>query len=414
MSSIRLKHASGNAVIIAAPSSNPSSNKTINLPDEAGVFATKDSNDNLQNITAINGGSIGTKNLIINGAMQVAARGTSSTANTYGTVDRFRVAYTGTDEAPTQAQVDVAAGTTPYTLGFRKAFKVTNGNQTSGAGADDAITFVYTVEDQDLATSGWNHKSSSSNITISFWVKSSVAQNFYFTIQSDNSSQYRYVMETGSLTADTWTKITKTIPGNTNLVFNNDNGVGVYIIWNLFNGTNRTGTRPLNAWAALDNTSRTPDMTSTWYTTNDATFEITGVQLEVGSVATDFEHRSFAQELTLCKRYYQRYPEGPTADNYNCVPSAIMACNNTTTAYYCPTLNPTMRSSPSFSSSGNFRMNGTSSVNNVAVTAIGVYHNGASTPFQYASVASGLTAGQSVALSVNNDATAYIAYNSEL
>ena len=48
-----------------------------------------------------------------------------------------------------------------------------------------------------------------------------------------------------------------------------------------------------------------PDYTTTWYTTNDATFELTGVQLEVGSVATDFEHRSFAQELMLCERYYQ-------------------------------------------------------------------------------------------------------------
>jgi hypothetical protein len=73
-----------------------------------------------------------------------------------------------------------------------------------------------------------------------------------------------------------------------------------------------------------------------------------------------------------------------------------------------------MRTSPSFSSSGNFRMNGTASVNNVAVTSIGVYHNSASTPFQFATVASGLTAGQAVALSVNNDATAYIAYSAEL
>ena len=73
-----------------------------------------------------------------------------------------------------------------------------------------------------------------------------------------------------------------------------------------------------------------------------------------------------------------------------------------------------MRSDPTFSTSGNFRMNGTSSVNNIAVTAIGVYHNGASTPFQYATVASGLTAGQAVVLSANNDATAYIAYSAEL
>ena len=112
-------------------------------------------------------------------------------------------------------------------------------------------------------------------------------------------------METGSLSADTWTKITKTIPGNSNLTFNNDNGEGLLIRWALFRGTANTGTRPLNAWAAYDGSTRYPDVTSTWYTTNDATFEITGVQLEVGSVATYFDHRSFGQELALCERYYE-------------------------------------------------------------------------------------------------------------
>ena len=62
----------------------------------------------------------------------------------------------------------------------------------------------------------------------------------------------------------------------------------------------------LNAWGAYSGSARMPDNTSTWYTTNDATFEITGVQLEVGSVATDFEHRSFAQELSLCQRYFSK------------------------------------------------------------------------------------------------------------
>ena len=79
----------------------------------------------------------------------------------------------------------------------------------------------------------------------------------------------------------------------------------MYLTWHLFDGTDRTGTRPLNAWAALDNTTRTPDQTSTFWTTNDASFQITGVQLEVGSQATAFEHRSFAEELTLCQRYFQ-------------------------------------------------------------------------------------------------------------
>ena len=64
-------------------------------------------------------GQLGNRNLVINGAMQVAQRGTSSTSSGFHTVDRFEVEYSGTDEAPTQAQVDVASGTTPYTSGFR-------------------------------------------------------------------------------------------------------------------------------------------------------------------------------------------------------------------------------------------------------------------------------------------------------
>tara|TARA_R100000322_G_scaffold139872_1_gene95688 strand:- start:201 stop:1373 length:1173 start_codon:yes stop_codon:yes gene_type:complete len=247
------------------------------------------------------------KNLIINGAMNVAQRGSASNANNGPqTADRFGKGTNTTDETPVQERVDVASGTTPYTLGFRKAYKITNGNQTSGAQATTRVTIEYKIEAQDLANSGWNYLSSTSYITFSYWVKSSVAQNFYNTFGTDDGTSQRYVTETGSLSADTWTKITKTIPGNSNLTFNNDNGEGLEITWECFRGTNQTGTRPLNAWAAADNNTRTPDQTSTWYTTDDATFEITGVQLEVGSVATDFEHRSFAQELALCQRYYLR------------------------------------------------------------------------------------------------------------
>jgi len=257
--------------------------------------------------------NLSNRNLIINGAMQVAQRGTSSTTSGYGSVDRFQVNYSGTDEAPTQAQVDVASGTSPYTSGFRKALKITNGNQTSGAGADDYIRIIHFLEAQNVAQSGWNYVSSSSNITLSFWVKSSVAQNFYGFLLTNDGTAYSYPFETGSLTADTWTKITKTIPGNSNLTVNNDNGTGLEFQITPFYGTNKTGSVSLNAWGAFSSSARTPDYTSTWYTTNDATFEITGVQLEVGSVATDFEHRSFAQELQLCKRYYQKI-DGSTSN----------------------------------------------------------------------------------------------------
>ena len=258
--------------------------------------------------------NLSNRNLIINGAMQVAQRGTSSTAAGYGTVDRMNQHYGGEDEAPTFAQVDVASGTTPYTLGFRKAFKITNGNQTSGAGTSDYMYVQTILEGQDIANSGWNYLSASSYITISYWIKSSVAQNFYGLITSSDGTAQAYVWETGSLSADTWTKITKTIPGNSNLTFDNDNGAGMYFSpVRAFDGTARTGSMSLNSWAAYSGSARTPDQTSTWYTTNDATLEITGLQLEVGSVATDFEHRSFAQELQLCKRYYQQIDQASSS-----------------------------------------------------------------------------------------------------
>ena len=205
------------------------------------------------------------------------------------------------DESPTQSQADLGSSDTPYTLGFRKAFKLTNGNQTSGAGASDYSQIVTKLEAQDIVNSGWNYKSASSFITLSFWVRSSVAQNFYGTFRTHDGTSYSYPFETGSLSANTWTKVIKTIPGNSNLQVNNDNGIGVQIVWEIFRGTSLTGSVTLNQWGAYAGATGTPDQTSTWYTTNDATFELTGVQLEVGPEATVFEHRSFAEERELCR-----------------------------------------------------------------------------------------------------------------
>jgi len=257
------------------------------------------------------------RNLIINGAMQVAQRGTSSTTNGYGSVDRFKVVYVGTDEAPTQEQVDVASGTTPYNAGFRKAFRVTNGNQTGGAGSNDLISIDNFIEAQNLASSGWNYTSASSFITLTYYVKSSVAQNFFVRVLTKDGTSQRLAFQTGSLSQDTWTKITKTIPGNSGLTFDSDNGTGLEFRFYAFAGTDRTDNGvTLDAWATHSSGSSTPDQTSTWYTTNDATIEITGVQLEVGSVATDFEHLSFTDELLRCQRYYWRKPFSGETDEY--------------------------------------------------------------------------------------------------
>ena len=253
----------------------------------------------------INGTQIGgRRNIIINGAMEVAQRGISSTSSGLYTVDRVRAEFTGTDEAPTQAQVDVTSGTSPYTEGFRKALKITNGNQTSGAGAADFVRIRTNHEGSNLATSGWNYTSPSSFITVQFWVRSSVAQTYQAYVRSMATTSQVYVWEF-ALSANTWTKVIKTIPGNSNIVFDNNNQNGLELSILPFMGTDYTTASPtLNAWGAFSGGGSRKDMTSTWYTTNDATFELTGLQLEVGSQATPFEHRSFGEELSLCQRYY--------------------------------------------------------------------------------------------------------------
>ena len=111
-----------------------------------------------------------------------------------------------------------------------------------------------------------------------------------------------------------------------------------------FMGTATTGSVTLNQWAAYNASARVPNNTTTWYTTNDATLEFTGVQLEVGSVATDFEHRSFAQELALCQRYFQL--RGGSNGSYDAM--AVGAVWSSTLAFIPYSLPVTMRAEPSF------------------------------------------------------------------
>ena len=309
--------------------------------------------------------NLSNRNLIINGAMQVAQRGTSSTAVAHQTVDRFQDVISGPDENPTQSQHALTSSDTGvFEKGFRNSYHIQNGNQTGGAGAADDIHIEYRIEAQDIANSGWDYKSSSSFLTLSFWVKSSVAQNFYGFAQAVNATK-RFPFETGSLTADTWTKVTKTIQGDSGLSFNTDTSAGLILNWVLFYGTDLTGSVTLDQWMALDNSNKTPDNTSTWYTTNDATFEITGVQLEVGSVATDFEHRSYGQELALCQRYYQLLVPRDSGEN----PIGLFYTNSST--MFCHVaLKTTMRATPTLDVSNYtnaFRAYGSSGVNHSTV-----------------------------------------------
>ena len=244
------------------------------------------------------------KNLIINGAMQVAQRGTSSTTSGYGSVDRFHIQYNAGTR--THSQTAITSGS-PYENGFRNVLRITNTTVGGGAGSSGITNAFQYLEAQDVANSGWNYTSSSSFVTLSFWVRSSVAQEFYGYLRTFDGTEQAYCFSTGSLTADTWTKITKKIPGNSNITINNDNGAGLQVnISPFWGGDFTTSGKTTDSWAAFSGASRTPDYATSWASQASATFDITGVQLEVGSVVTDFEFKSFAEELRLCQRYYQQ------------------------------------------------------------------------------------------------------------
>ena len=256
------------------------------------------------------------RNLIVNGAMQVAQRGTSSTDNGYQTVDRMRLSRGGVNENPTQSQHALTSSDTgPWAKGFRYSYHILNGNQTS-LDTDDRIYVEYRIEAQDLANSGWDYTSASSYITLSFWAMSSVAQTFMGTLKTEDGTQQNYPFSF-ALSANTWTKVTKSIPGNSNIQIDNNNDKGAIISINPYRGTNYSDSGvSLNTWAAYAGGTQFPDMTSTWYSTDDSTFEFTGLQLEVGDTATDFEHRSYADELQRSKRYFNMFAN-PASETYS-------------------------------------------------------------------------------------------------
>ena len=258
--------------------------------------------------------NLSNRNLIINGAMQVAQRATTNNtagaSSTYKTLDRWMVQIqSGT---VTESQQDLSSSDTgPWQKGFRKYMRLLN-QSGIGAGSAQYAEIDQRIEAQNIAQSGWDYTDSAKNITLSFWVRASVAQAYVAVIYSNDGTQRHYPFEIkdsggSTLSANTWTKITKTIPGYSGITVNNDTGVGLTVSFIAAYGTDWTSSSgTFDAWNTTGaGNDRFPDMTSTWATTTNATFDLTGVQLEVSDYATEYEFRSYGDELAKCERYYE-------------------------------------------------------------------------------------------------------------
>lgn len=250
-------------------------------------------------------------NLIINGDMKIAQRQSSgdvasSGSNIYACVDRWKTQIqTGT---VTLSQESTGTSDAPYQKGHRKYLRVKNKTGVD-ANAAQYIQVEQYIEAQDIAACGWDYRDSNSKITLSFWVRSSIAQKFGGFLVSFDGTQRLHSFEISNngsnLTADTWTKISKTFGGDSGITIDDDNDMGLRLTFVPFYGTNNTTSdASLTAWGATNTGAWVRDMTTTWATTPNATFDLTGVQLEVGDFASDYCHEPYSETLRKCQRYY--------------------------------------------------------------------------------------------------------------
>jgi len=260
--------------------------------------------------SAINGGQIGgRRNLAYNGAMKISQRGTQTgqTGSSYTACDRFLTSESGAAVTTSTQETDVPSG-----QGFANSLEIDVTTADASLAASDNFLIIQRLEGQDLqhllyGTSG------AKDLTISFWVKSPKTGTHILELRHNDATYFNSQAYTIS-SANTWQKVTLTFSGYTTTAFDDDADHSLSINWWLMAGSNFTsGTLNSNTWhntaanRAVGQVNCVDDAANNFY--------LTGVQLEVGSVATEFEHRSFGEEMTLCKRYYHRLERNDSAND---------------------------------------------------------------------------------------------------
>ena len=240
------------------------------------------------------------RNIAYNGAMQISQRATSVTGlggdgNTYNTCDRWHLSCANTAGRFTMSQAaDVHDG-------FANALKFDCTTADTSIAAGEFVILTQRFEGQDVQQFK-KGSSDAESITVSFYVKGNASATYALELfDNDNSRQASQLF---SVTTD-WTRVIKTFTPDTTGAFDDDNATSLELnIW-LHAGSNLTSGTLSSTFASNTNANRAAGISS-FFDSTDRTFFITGVQMEVGSVATPFESRSFGEELALCQRYHYR------------------------------------------------------------------------------------------------------------
>ena len=257
----------------------------------------------------------GNRNKIINGAMRVAQRATSKTGagggDGYWIADRWRLFSSGAARF-TVTRPNTSSGTQP---GFPNSYKFECTTADTSVAAGEYLGFQQILEGQDVQDF-LKGTSSAKEFTLSFYVKTN--KSGVYTVELNDHDNTRQISKTFTVSDGNWNRYTVTFPADTTGFFDNDNDNSLQVNFWLIAGTNYTsGTLNSSAWAAKTNANRVSSSNVNIGDSTSNTLEITGVQLEVGGTATDFEHRSYADELRRCYRYCQMDHSSRSGDNYH-------------------------------------------------------------------------------------------------
>jgi len=346
----------------------------------------------------------GFRNRIINGDMRIAQRGTAAvTTSDSFPVDRYKMSNV-TDGAFSAIQ----DSSVPSSSGFVNSLKWTVTTADASIGADQWAVVRQVIEGNNCADLGWG-ASGAKTVTLSFWVRSSVTGTFGGALRNADANR-TYPFTYSISAADTWEQKSVTVAGDTTGTWGTGTGAGITVFWSLAAGSNFAGTA--GSWSAnqyLGATGQTQLMS-----TLNATWYITGVQLEVGSVATPFERRPYGTELALCQRYcYTLFATDCATDNF--ARFALGDCDLTDRLQGYVWFPVTMRVAPSLTAT--------------AANTFTLYSAGATNTCTQVNVAptvtskigltqlitsATLTVGRAGQILANNNRTAYLIYSAEL
>lgn len=369
---------------------------------------------------AFNSNGLFFRNRIINGSMSVAQRGnvnvTASGGNTYVANDRFTLTnFWGS------GQINTSQSTTVYPSGYTNSLGLTVSTVIPFSGSTGYTCALWqSIEGFNIADAY------SSTITLSFWVRSSVTGTYSVTFTNLNSTSIGvgtriYVANYTISAANTWEQKTITVPlstGTASGTWDTTNGTGLCVAWNLGAESNRKGDGALNSWQTLPVSGAYPLQSASqtnWGSNSGATFYLTGVQLETGSVATPFERRPYGTELMLCQRYYYRLTPGVVSGLFGAgyVVTTTQAVGQTNFPVPMRVRPTALEQSGTANQYEISHANTTTTCSSVPTYQGATTANSANTFF---TVSSGLTVGQGCALRADatNGATAFLAWSAEL